>query len=1085
MARSKRSTYATKKLDRVCNVTRSNRITTPVITHPYNLRSNQHNCVANPAKHKRLTIIDKETQIKFLIDSGADISVLPSEYAGNKTKSNTSFLLAANGTRIATYGKKLLNISLGLKRSFVWQFTIADVDSAIIGADFLYNFNILIDIKNKRLIDNDTLECTECTICTFNSPELRMITLEEPYNHIICKFPGITNIETRAPTASTTTHHILTKGPPVHAKARQLPPEKLAAAKKEFALMTKLGICRPSDSPWSSPLHMVKKANGSWRPCGDYRALNNITIPDRYPLPFIQDVTSILHKKTIFSKIDLQRAYQQIEVNSEDIKKTAIITPFGLFEFTKMTFGLRNAAQTMQRLINNTLAELPYVFAYIDDLLIASSSFEEHLIHIENVLKKLAEQNLAINLEKCEFGQSSLTFLGHNISANGFKPLSSKIEAIQRIPQPKIAKELKSFLATINFYRRFLPNATEYQRLLHKMIPGNKKNDKSKLIWTEECISAFNKCKSEIENTTMLSYPSYNGYLVLQTDASDACVGAVLHQIEDNQARPLGFYSKELTSTQKKYSAYDRELTAIYQAIRHFHHILDGRNFTVYTDQKPLIYAFHQKSDKANPRQIRQLDYIGQYSTDIRHIDGKDNFVADMLSRISQISTQPLTVSPEEIREEQMKDQELQRILDNDATQNILHKINIPGSNHYIFCQVQPNKNPRPFIPAPLRHRIIQQIHNTAHPGRKNTAHLLATRFFWQGIKKNAEEFVKHCITCQQTKILIHNKSPLTAYVPPNQRFEHINLDLIGPLPISHGAKYCLTIIDRYSKWPEAIPIADMTAPTVAEELIKHWIARYGPPLRITSDQGRQFESNLFHELNKIMGTQHLRTSGYHPQSNGIIERFHRTLKSALTANDPENWTEKLPFVLLALRSMYKEELGATPAEMLYGQSLRLPGEFLNESNAITETELVNKWRSIIQNLAPAIQTNWHVKEKPFILKNLNTCTHAFIRNDKIKAALIAPYEGPYEIKKRHDKYFELLINGKIIKTSTDRLKPAYHSSNSDIIYDNNQQSTSNIEQTPSESRSSPAPPPTTAQQNSTPRTTKSGRTIRFPIRYQ
>lgn len=192
MARSPPSSHTprqSKKLVQVCNVNRANTLTTTTITHPYTLRSSKANCIAAEIKPKRLTITDRETQITFLIDSGADISVLPSQYAANKNKSTTKFLLAANGTRIATYGEKILLITLGLKRSFTWRFTIADVDSAIIGADFLFNFNLLIDIKNQRLVDNDTLECTECTICTFNCPELRMISIEQPYMDLVNKYP--------------------------------------------------------------------------------------------------------------------------------------------------------------------------------------------------------------------------------------------------------------------------------------------------------------------------------------------------------------------------------------------------------------------------------------------------------------------------------------------------------------------------------------------------------------------------------------------------------------------------------------------------------------------------------------------------------------------------------------------------------------------------------------------------------------------------------------------------------------------------------------------------------------------------------
>ena len=855
-------------------------------------------------------MLDSISRKRCLIDKGLQVSLRPPSATSPRINISGIKLAAANGLPIKSYGHARRQIKIGGK-SYFFVFLIAQVTRPILGLDFLQRFGMSIDLAKRQLVHSGLATCLSSATSSISGVNVVCTPGTRSYARILRDYPEITD----ASLAYSTTHHgvecfITMQGPPIKTPTRRLTPEKLKTAKKYFEMMLAAGLCRRSKSAWSSGLHMVPKKDGTSRPCGDYCRLNACTINDAYPIPHVHDFAAGLAGCKVFSKVDLVKGYHQVPVREADVPKTAIETPFGLFEFTRMPFGLKNAAQTFQRLMDTVTAELPGVFVYLDDVLVASPTVEQHERHLRQLFSALRKFGLLLNTDKCEFGVSEIQFLGRTVSHQGIRPRAEKVEAVRRFERPRSVKSLQRFLGMVNFYRRFLPGIAEVMRPLTDALAGAPKQ----LNWSNEMTSAFLKTKHQLAGASMLFHPVKGAELTLNTDASTKAIAGALHQVVKGQVQPLGFFSRRTTPAESRYSAYDLELQAIYSSVLKFRHVLEGRVFKIFTDQRPLTSAFFKAKEPVSNRQRHQLAFISEFATDIAHVPGLENVVADALTRQfddEEVSASAVVHAVTHV----LSDVDLAQLAQEQGpmaakptTSLRLNEIRFPGINRPVVCDTSLGR-PRVLVPDGSRRRIFDAIHGLAHLSGKATLRIVAKSYVWSSMRRDVLKWARQCEACALSKITRHTKPPIQPIPVPEMRFSHVHVDIVGPFSLDQGYRYLLTVVDRTTRWPEAIPIADITADTVLQAFLSGWIARFGIAETVTTDRGTQFTSETWRTSLRRLGVSVTTTTAYHPQANGLVERFHRSLKNALrcAVRASTSWTRALPWVLLGLRNAHRK----------------------------------------------------------------------------------------------------------------------------------------------------------------------------------
>ncbi|XP_067309059.1 uncharacterized protein [Pseudorasbora parva] len=789
---------------------------------------------------------------------------------------------------------------------------------------------------------------------------------------------------------------------PVRQRYRRLPPSQYEQVKTHISELLEQGVVRPSCSPYSSPIVVVQKKDGSIRLCVDYRQLNAKTRKDAYPLPRIEESLDALTGAKWFSTLDLASGYNQVPVVERDKEKTAFCTPFGLFEYNRMPFGLCNAPGTFQRLMERIFGDQRFqsLLLYLDDIVIFSGSFEQHLQRLEMVLRRLQQNNLKLKFQKCHFFQKEVRYLGHIISSHGVSTDPEKISAVANWKRPSNLMELRSFLGFASYYRRFVEGFARLAAPLHRLVgelqgKGKKRSSGTNILlegrWTEVLEEAFVALKRSLVEAPVLGYADFSKPFVLEIDASQVGLGAVLSQEQEGQRRPIAYASRGLRPTERNmsnYSSMKLELLALKWAVSEkFREYLLGVKFVVFTDNNPLSYLQTAKLAAVEQRWVSQL---ALFDFELKYRPGTANRNADALSRL------PVNSAPNRVGE----------IASGITLPQVLSSVQCPGSasdctivseiaavpfrekadmqvlqaadphiaafSRYWQRGVVPTRYERAketrealelvrqwkrvrqkdgilyrevflppgkvrilqvLLPAVLKKEVLEGLHDHhGHQGIERTTALVRERCFWPNLRHDIEQWCTKCERCVVAKALRPKVRTTMGHLIASRPLEVLAIDFTLLERASNGCESVFVVTDVFSKFTQAYPTRDQKASTVARILTERWFYVYGVPKRIHSDQGRNFEGELLKQLCQLYGVQKSRTTAYHPEGNGQCERFNRTLHDLLRTLPIEKkraWPQALPQLLFAYNTAAHQSTGYSPYELMFGQKPKLPVDAL------------------------------------------------------------------------------------------------------------------------------------------------------------
>ncbi|KAL5861508.1 hypothetical protein ACOSQ4_002804 [Xanthoceras sorbifolium] len=767
------------------------------------------------------------------------------------------------------------------------------------------------------------------------------------------------------------------------------------------------GIIRHSNSPFSSPILLVKKKDGTWRFCLDYRELNKITVKDKFPIPLIDELLDELNGAKVFTKLNLRAGYHQIRVAEADIHKTAFRTHQGHYEFKVMPFGLTNAPASFQSLMNEIFR--PYlrkmILVFFDDILVYSHNILEHQEHLRITFSILRENQLFVKKSKCNFGCHELEYLGHIISEKGVAADNKKIQGMVDWPTPKSIKALRGFLGLTGYYRKFVRGYGIISKPLTNLLR------KGEFIWNEEAEMAFQNLKVAMTTTPVLALPDFQQPFVLETDACDTGIGAVLMQ----QDRPIAYISKSLPNRKKGLSTYEKELLAIVYAVQKWRAYLHGNRFTIKTDHHSLKYFLEQKITTL--MQQKWLTKLLGYDYVISYKKGKENVVADGLSRAFQEVENPSYLALT-------------------ATK--------PAWVQEVVESYYEDLKATALIPELLiGSQANQEAHSSAmggHSGIQGTIKRLQLYFFWDSMLKEVSTRVLECTVCQENKSLHSKPAGLLQPLPiPNTPWLDIAMDFIEGLPRSAGKDTILVVIDRLTKYAHFLTLTHpYTAQQVAQLFLDNIQKLHGIPTTIVSDRDKIFTSQFWQHLFKAMGTQLCLSTAYHPQTDGQSERLNQCLENYLrcmTSSKPSHWANWLPLAEWWYNTNYHTALKLTPFEALYGYRPPIySGNPRDYSDPESRAFVIDRNRiqhTLKESLTQAQSRMKTYADRKRTERKFNTGDHVYLKLQPYRQTTLAVrrnlklaprYFGPYQITERVGK-----VAYRLLLPPGSQIHPVFH----------------------------------------------------------